>query len=107
MREKGNKPSLILRAIGNVLTSKLFLGALAAAAILTAIGFGVSSQLTRESKTTRFGFEDIGELATQSAYCTEVSVISVRGLPSWSGSEAMAMASTTSMPSYTWPKMVL
>ena len=75
MREKGNKPSLILRAIGNVLTSKLFLGALAAAAILTAIGFGVSSQLTRESKTTRFGFEDIGELATQSAYCTEVSTI--------------------------------
>ena len=75
MREKGNKPSLILRAIGNVLTSKLFLGALAAAAVLTAIGFGVSSQLTRESKTTRFGFEDIGELATQSAYCTEVSTI--------------------------------
>ena len=27
-----------------------------------------------ESKTTKIGFEDIGELATQSAYCTEVNV---------------------------------
>lgn len=27
-----------------------------------------------ESKTTKIGFEDIGEMATQSAYCTEVNV---------------------------------
>ena len=28
-----------------------------------------------DSKTTKIGFEDIGELATQSAYCTEVNVM--------------------------------
>ena len=28
-----------------------------------------------ENKTTRIGFEDIGELATQVAYCTEVNVL--------------------------------
>ncbi|MDL2249493.1 DUF4230 domain-containing protein [Lachnospiraceae bacterium OttesenSCG-928-J05] len=43
-----------------------------AVAVFFALGFQVS-RLT-ESKTTKLGFEDIGELATQSAYCTEVNV---------------------------------
>lgn len=43
-----------------------------AVAVFFALGFQVS-RLT-QSKTTKLGFEDIGELATQSAYCTEVNV---------------------------------
>ena len=47
-------------------------------AILAAVfgaGVGVRSVLVSGNKLTRLGFEDIGELATQSAYCTEVSTI--------------------------------
>ena len=46
-------------------------------AILAAVfgaGVGVSSVLVSGDKLTRLGFEDIGELATQAAYCTEVNV---------------------------------
>lgn len=45
-----------------------------AIAVCGAIVLGVSSYLTSRTKTTKLGFEDIGELATQSAYCTEVNV---------------------------------
>lgn len=34
----------------------------------------VKNAFTTESKSTKFGFKDIGELATQSAYVTEVNV---------------------------------
>ena len=37
-------------------------------------GVGVRSVLVSGNKLTRLGFEDIGELATQAAYCTEVNV---------------------------------
>lgn len=43
-------------------------------AIVAAIGVGVHVINVSESKTTKIGFEDIGEMATQSAYCTEVNV---------------------------------
>jgi hypothetical protein len=43
-------------------------------AIVAAIGVGVRVINVSESKTTKIGFEDIGEMATQSAYCTEVNV---------------------------------
>ena len=46
-------------------------------AILAAVfgaGVGVRSVLVSGNKLTRLGFEDIGELATQAAYCTEVNV---------------------------------
>lgn len=42
--------------------------------VIAAVIFGVSRYFMTDSKTTRIGFEDIGELATQSAYCTEVNV---------------------------------
>lgn len=35
---------------------------------------GLKNFSSSESKTTKIGFEDIGELATQAAYCTEVNV---------------------------------
>ena len=40
---------------------------------ITVVGLGFKVSHTTESKTTKLGFEDIGEFATQSAYCTEVS----------------------------------
>lgn len=40
---------------------------------ITVAGLGFKVSHTTESKTTKLGFEDIGEFATQSAYCTEVS----------------------------------
>ena len=46
-------------------------------AILAAVfgaGVGVRSVLVSGNKLTRLGFEDISELATQAAYCTEVNV---------------------------------
>ena len=42
--------------------------------VIAAVIFGVSKYFEAESKTTKLGFEDIGELAAQSAYCTEVNV---------------------------------
>lgn len=42
--------------------------------IVAVIGIGVRKINVSDSKTTKIGFEDIGELATQSAYCTEVNV---------------------------------
>ncbi len=42
--------------------------------VLLVIALGVGKYFMTESKTTKIGFEDIGELATQSAYCTEVNV---------------------------------
>lgn len=50
---------------------------LIAIAVIVAIGAGaagVSKYIDSGSKTTKLGFEDIGELATQSAYCSEVNV---------------------------------
>lgn len=35
---------------------------------------GMRKLISNHSKTTKIGFEDIGELATQTAYCTEVNV---------------------------------
>lgn len=35
---------------------------------------GLGKNIWSESKTTKIGFEDIGELVTQAAYCTEVNV---------------------------------
>ncbi len=45
--------------------------------IVLALGagaIGLSKVVSSESKTTKIGFEDIGELATQTAYCTEINV---------------------------------
>ena len=47
---------------------------LIAAAVLSAGAFGLKSLFSTDGKTTRLGFEDIGQLATQAAYCTEVKV---------------------------------
>ena len=43
-------------------------------ALIAAGAFGLGTYISSKSKTTKIGFENIGELATQSAYCTEVNV---------------------------------
>lgn len=52
---------------------KIVLIALVVVLAITVVGLGFKVSHTTESKTTKLGFEDIGEFATQSAYCTEVS----------------------------------
>ena len=42
--------------------------------VVAVVIFGVRKTFFTESKTTKLGFEDIGELATQCAYTTEVGV---------------------------------
>ena len=43
-------------------------------AVIVAVIFGVKKVVFSESQTTKIGFENIGELATQSSYCTQVNV---------------------------------
>lgn len=43
-------------------------------AVIVILFIGVSRYFLTESRTTKLGFEDIDELATQTAYCTEVNV---------------------------------
>lgn len=43
-------------------------------AVIVILFIGVSRYFLTENRTTKLGFEDIGELATQTAYCTEVNV---------------------------------
>ncbi len=53
--------------------SKLLAGILLVL-IIIAVVIGVYKYVDFPTKTRKIGFEDIGELATQSAYCTEVNV---------------------------------
>ena len=56
---------------------RIKMGAIVLAVLIigSAVGCLVTSHLTTEAKTTKIGFEDIGELDTQVAYCTVVDVI--------------------------------
>lgn len=71
-KEKKTKNSKVSRFVSRNLGTILKLALLIA--IVAAIGVGVRVINVSESKTTKIGFEDIGEMATQSAYCTEVNV---------------------------------
>lgn len=71
-KEKKTKNSKVSRFVSRNFGTILKLALLIA--IVAAIGVGVRVINVSESKTTKIGFEDIGELATQSAYCTEVNV---------------------------------
>lgn len=71
-KEKKTKNSKVSRFVSRNFGTILKLALLMA--IVAAIGVGVRVINVSESKTTKIGFEDIGEMATQSAYCTEVNV---------------------------------
>lgn len=57
------------------LANKTFKIVVIAVVVALALGISVGHVLKTESDTTKIGFEDIGELATQSAYCTQVNSI--------------------------------
>lgn len=59
--------------IKNGFIARIFAVVLIILIIVVAI-LGIRKWIDIDSKTTKVGFEDIGELATQSAYCTEVNV---------------------------------
>ena len=56
---------------------RIKMGAIVLAVLIigAAVGCLVTSHLTTETETSKIGFEDIGELDTQVAYCTVVDVI--------------------------------
>ena len=72
-KEPKKKGSIFGRILGNYNARRVF-GIILIIAVVCAIGFGVKNYIVSDSKTTKIGFEDIGELATQTAYCTEVNV---------------------------------
>ena len=51
-----------------------FLGWIILAVLVIVLALGIGKTLVNSQKTTQIGFENIGELATQAAYCTEVNV---------------------------------
>ena len=67
-RNKSAGKDLWRKLTPRVIAVIVVLGAAAAAVI------GVRHCFFTDTETTRLGFEDIGELATQVAYCTEVNV---------------------------------
>lgn len=71
--ETKKKKNIIGRILGNYVARKV-IAVIVMVLLLVAVAFGVKNYISSESKTTKIGFEDIGELATQSAYCTEVNV---------------------------------
>lgn len=71
--EISTKESSKLNFLKIRLMKKTIIGAVIILVIaVAAIGLREINQF--ESKTTKIGFEDIGELVTQSAYCTEINV---------------------------------
>ena len=74
---KRNRKNTVISRLKNILGNYLarkIIGGVCIILILAAVAAGVKSVIFSERKTTKIGFEDIGELATQSAYCTEVNV---------------------------------
>lgn len=56
----------------NILLQKILVGVVIVIALVL-VALGIRKVFLFETSITRIGFEDIGELATQAAYCTEVS----------------------------------
>ena len=67
-QQEQHNPPHIVHNLKNIV-----LIALVVVLAITVVGLGFKVSHTTESKTTKLGFEGIGEFATQSAYCTEVS----------------------------------
>ena len=68
---KDKKKTKILKKF---LTRKVIV-TLAVVCVLVVVILGVSNKFFQDSETVELRFENIGELATQCAYCTEVGVI--------------------------------
>ena len=74
-KKTGSKPGSRSRfSFLKLYITKKVITIIVAVLIIAAVVLGVSKKFMTDNKTTKIGFEDIGELATQSAYCTEVKV---------------------------------
>lgn len=71
--KKEKKNNKLLKLIKNPLIQKIIILVLVAIAS-GFIAIGIKDVFISDSKTTKIGFENIGELATQSAYCTQINV---------------------------------
>ena len=69
IQDKGKKSS----SLKKLLSMKIIIP-IAIIVLLVVFAVGLSSYFSTDGKTTKLGFEDIGELATQSATCTSVRV---------------------------------
>ena len=79
MSAQNKAPSRLSTALLALITTKQLLTVVVTALVTGAVILGVSGLFQgepaqSESGAVKLGFEDIGELATQSAYCTQVSV---------------------------------
>lgn len=61
-------------SIAKIYLSKQILIILCIVAVVLVAWFGTRNVVSIDNKTTKLGFENIGELATQEACCTEVIV---------------------------------
>lgn len=68
--EKGNRKLKLF----NKYTSKYIIIGFAILVSISAGVIGFQEFISFKNKTTKIGFEDMGELATQTAYCTELNV---------------------------------
>lgn len=67
------KKNKVFKILNDPLTRKIL--ALILVAIASGfIAIGIKDTFITDSKTTKIGFENIGEFATQSAYCTQINV---------------------------------
>lgn len=74
IEEENQKRSSKLSKILKMITPKGAIIIILIVCIL-GVGIGLGKSFFTDSKTTKLGFEDIGELATQSAYSSNTSVI--------------------------------
>ena len=77
--EVENKQQKRRRIIGKFKKIALIVGAIVCFVLGGVIGFEVrdlfvGKEAVSESRPVKLGFEEIGELATQAAYCTEINV---------------------------------
>ncbi|WP_138269236.1 DUF4230 domain-containing protein [Anaerofustis stercorihominis] len=71
--KKEKKNNKLLKILKNPLMQKIII--LIIVAIASGfIAIGIKDTFITDSKTTKIGFENIGEFATQSAYCTQINV---------------------------------
>lgn len=56
------------------ISKKILIIGIVVLVVLCSAFIGLRTYISSQSQTTKIGFEDIGELATQTAYCTEVNV---------------------------------
>ncbi|WP_329382185.1 DUF4230 domain-containing protein [Anaerofustis butyriciformans] len=71
--QQEKKKSKVFKLLNNPLTRKILVLILVAIAS-GFITIGIKDTFITDSKTTKIGFENIGEFATQSAYCTQINV---------------------------------